>query len=315
MNLLSASSILIISALLYLKIAQKYKIIDRPNFRSSHNEPIIRGAGILFYISAVVFFFFSGFKYPFFFLGLTLISIVSFIDDLKTLSSKLRLIIQFISISIIIYQITGITEITLIYLPLLLITGVGFINVYNFMDGINGMTGMYSLVCFSGLYLINYSENIIDERILVYTIISILIFGFFNFRKKARFFCGDIGSISVSTILFFIVTLFMIKLKAPLLLLVVGVYAVDSILTIVYRKYIGENIMSPHRHHIYQKLTDISNFHHLKTSFIYALLQSFIFVIVFLNYKKEIMIQLILLLVISSLLVLLYIVLFKRLSL
>lgn len=311
---LFVSLVLIITSLLYLKIAKKYNIVDKPNYRSSHNKPIIRGAGILFYIAAVIFFFVSGYKYPYFMLGLSLISIVSYVDDLITLSSKFRLVFQFISIILVTYQSFLFAEMTLLILPFLIIIGVGFINIYNFMDGINGITGMYSIMVFVSLYVINYFENIIDARLLIFVLISILIFGFFNFRKNARFFCGDIGSISIATIIYYLLLVFIIKLEAPLLVLLVGVYGADSILTILYRKYIKENIMEPHRHHLYQKLTDISGFTHLKISGLYSLVQFMIAVIVLVGYKKGLNTQLLVFFGVISILVFLYISIFQYLK-
>lgn len=303
--------VLIVSAFAYIKIAEHYNIVDNPNHRSSHSEPIIRGAGVLFFIAAVIFFIVSGWDFPYFFAGLTLIAVISYVDDLVSLSSKIRLVFQFVSIGLVIYQFVMLTELPLLYIPLLLIVGVGFINIFNFMDGINGITGLYALVAFLGLYIINYSENIIDERLFVFIIISILVFGFFNFRKRARFFCGDVGSISLAIVLFFIIALFSIQLESPLFVLLMGVYLTDAILTIFYRKYLGENITDAHRHHIYQKLTDKKKFPHLKTSALYAFFQAIILLIIWLTYKEDLTFQLIVFIGISVLLILLYIFLFK----
>lgn len=303
--------IIIIFALVYIKIAEYFNILDRPNHRSSHTEPIIRGAGVLFFIAAILFFALNGWQFSYFFIGLTLIAVISYVDDLVTLSSKIRLVFQFAAIGLSVYQLVLLTNLPILYIPLLLIVGVGFINTFNFMDGINGITGLYALVAFLGLYIINYFENIIDERFIIFMIISILIFGYFNFRRKARFFCGDVGSISLAIILFFIIALFSFQLKSPLFILLMGVYLADAILTIFYRKYLGENITEAHRHHIYQKLTDLKKFPHLKTSLFYALLQAAILFIIYFTYKQSIVFQFIVFIAISSLLILFYIFLFK----
>ncbi len=307
--------LLILVTFLYIRIAEKYNIIDKPNFRSSHKEPVIRGAGVLFFIAAILFFISSNFLYPYFIIGLTLVSLVSYIDDLITLSSKVRLIFQFVSIALVIYQVSILIIIPLWVLPLSFIAGIGFINAYNFMDGINGITGIYSLVGLTSLQIINFQEKIIHNDLILFVIISIIIFGFFNFRKKARFFCGDIGSISLAVILFLILLLFSLKLESPLILLVVSVYCVDAILTIFYRKLIGEDIMKPHRHHIYQKLTDIYQFSHITTSSIYGVLQIIICIIIFLNYKESIVNQCFIFVILTVILMTLYIFLFRSLKL
>lgn len=305
--------VLTVCAFAYIKIAKHYNIVDKPNHRSSHSEPIIRGAGVLFLIAVLFYFIVSKWQFPYFIFGLTLIAVISYIDDLMNLSSMTRLVFQFIAISLIIFQLLSLINFAWFYIPILLVVGVGFINTYNFMDGINGITGLYSLVAFIGLYVINLKEEIIDQRLIVFVIISILVFGYFNFRKKARFFCGDVGSISLAVILFFIIALFSIQLESILFLLLMGVYLADAILTIFYRKYIGENITEAHRHHIYQKLTDIKKFPHLKTALLYSLIQSALLVLIYFTYKTSWCQQIILFLAVSALLILLYIFIFNEL--
>src|SRR5690606_40269982 len=89
---------LFILHLLYFKVADRFNIIDKPNGRSSHTTISLRGGGIIFYLRALVYFFVSGFQYPWFFLGLTLMTVVSFMDDIFTLSNKIRLLIHFSSV-------------------------------------------------------------------------------------------------------------------------------------------------------------------------------------------------------------------------
>lgn len=306
--------LLIIFALVYIEVAKKFNIVDNPNHRSSHFEPTIRGAGILFYLAALLFFIVSGFDFFWFFLGLTIVAVVSYIDDLISLDFKTRLIFQLIAISLVAYQLNQKASLDWIYLPILVLVGIGFINIYNFMDGINGITGMYSLVAFFGLYIINHFEAIIDERFLLYIMASVLVFGFFNFRKKARFFCGDVGSISLAVLLFFLILLFTFKLESPLIPLITIIYLADGILTIVYRKYLKENITEAHRHHIYQKLTDTKGFPHIKTSILYACAQGLIMVIIVMGYKQDMFTQLLMFVGISFFCTILYIILFRWLS-
>jgi len=76
----------------YIFLADKFNIVDNPTNRSSHTTPTMRGGGILFYISVVLFFVTSHYEYPYFMLGLSGIAVVSFIDDIKTLSAKIRFV-------------------------------------------------------------------------------------------------------------------------------------------------------------------------------------------------------------------------------
>ena len=140
----------IIAMLLYFRIADHYNIIDKPNERSSHNEVTIRGGGIIFPISAVIFFIINDFKYPFFITGLMIIALISFLDDLLTLNNKLRLAVHLIAVALLFYQ-WNLFVMPWYWLIIVAVFVIGTLNAYNFMDGINGITGVYSLVAFATL--------------------------------------------------------------------------------------------------------------------------------------------------------------------
>ena len=284
--------LLIVLSYGYLKVAIRFKIIDKPNQRSSHTKPTIRGGGIVFVFALLLFFVLNNYQYPYFVLGVIMISIISFLDDIYTLSSKIRFPFQLLAILLVLI------EIDLPFIPLYLfifylIFGVGIVNMFNFMDGINGITGMYSLAVLSGFYFINLNESLVNDELIYYTVISLLVFGFYNFRKKALFFAGDIGSISIGALFFFIGILFTIKLASPLILLFVIVYGADSGCTILYRKlFTNENLLEAHRHHMYQKLVDVKKWSHLRVSFVYAITQVIINVIIYYSYKLNMNLQL-----------------------
>ena len=72
--------------LLYFRVADHFNIIDKPNERSSHTRITLRGGGVVFYVGALVYFVASGFSFPWFMLGLTLIAGVSFVDDVRSVT-------------------------------------------------------------------------------------------------------------------------------------------------------------------------------------------------------------------------------------
>ncbi len=283
---------LVFLSYLYFKIANRFNIVDKPNHRSSHVEPTIRGGGIIFFIAIILFFLTSNFEYKYFFAGVSLIAIVSFIDDLISLGRLVRLFFHFAAAMLLLLQLNTLgLPIWSILLCLMII--VSFFNLYNFMDGINGLTGIYSLVVLSSFLLLNHIEGIVNPALIINVILSIVIFGFFNFRKKAKWFAGDIGSMTIATLILFLGGIFMLKLNAPILLAFVAVYAVDGGITIFFRVLRKENITEAHRHHLYQKLVDIEKWSHLKVSIVYALIQVFCNFIIYYSYKKPIEIQLI----------------------
>lgn len=85
---------------------------------------------------------------------------------------------------------------------------IGIVNAYNFMDGINGITGLYTIAVLLPLMYVNHKVEPLSIWIcLFYPLIASVVFLFFNFRKRAKCFAGDVGSVSIA---FWIVTLLLL---------------------------------------------------------------------------------------------------------
>lgn len=271
MTLLFIVILLVFFELLYLRIANRLKIIDRPNSRSSHKSITLRGGGIVFLIGAMLYESFFGLQYPWFLTGLTLIAIIGFIDDLCSLPNSIRLIIQFVAVFFLLYQL-GLHQETELSIFILIIC-VGIINAYNFMDGINGMTGGYSLAVVIPLIYMNNHKPFIDSNLLYVTILSIFIFCFFNFRKKAICFAGDIGSLSIAYIIIFVLARLILQTGDITYILFLALYGVDSSLTVCHRMFLHEKIGTAHRKHAYQIMANELGLPHVVVSFIYMVAQ------------------------------------------
>ena len=259
--------------LAYFKLADKFNIIDKPNERSSHTTITLRGGGVIFYLGILLYFIVSGFQYPWFVLGLTLISAISFADDIKPQSSKIRLIIHFSAMVLIFYQ-WQLFNLPWYFTLIALIICTGIINAYNFMDGINGITATYSLViALTLLYVNTYHISFVDSQMIYILILSLLVFLFFNFRKKAKCFAGDIGAVSIAFILLFLLGMLMLQTNNFSYIIFLIVYGVDTVLTIIHRIILKENIFEAHRKHAYQILSNELKLPHLLVSFFYAVLQ------------------------------------------
>ena len=262
--------------LIYFKIADRFNIIDKPNQRSSHTRITLRGGGIIFYIGMLLYAFFYGFSYPWFLAGLTLIAGISFADDVKPLSSKLRLVFHFLAMMLMFYQ-WGLIAMPWWYIVVALIFCTGIINAYNFMDGINGITGGYSMVVLGSLAWINYSVvEFMDPNLLITALLSVIVFNFFNFRTKAKCFAGDVGAVSIAFIILFALGALILKTENLSYIMLLAVYGVDSILTIIHRIILKENIMEPHRKHVFQLLANELKFKHVQVSFLYMCIQGII---------------------------------------
>jgi UDP-N-acetylmuramyl pentapeptide phosphotransferase/UDP-N-acetylglucosamine-1-phosphate transferase len=283
MTFLILTLVLIAFMLFYFRIAHHFNIIDHPNERSSHNNITIRGGGIVFLLAAL----FVAFLHPDYWLplsGILIIGTISFMDDIVTLSSRLRLLFHLIAVTIM-FLYLNVFNIEPFYIyALLYIIVIGVVNMYNFMDGINGITGAYSLVIFCGLLYINIRQMaFINNDMILIPMLACGVFLYFNFRKKAKCFAGDVGSVIIAfwIIMLLLKLIFITGNWSYILFLVV--YGIDSVLTIIHRLILKQNIFKAHRLHFYQLLANEQKTPHLVISAGYSLIQLLIILLVIFN--------------------------------
>ena len=264
--------------LLYFKLARHFNIIDKPNERSSHSRVTLRGGGVIFYIGVLFNFILEGFQNPWFFIGLTLITIISFADDIRPQSKKLRLSVHFVAMGMMFYQ-WGLYSEQWYFTLIALVVCTGILNAYNFMDGINGITGIYSLVVIGALWYINtYQVHFVENNVVYAVILALIVFNYFNFRTRAKCFAGDVGAVSIAFIILFLLGLLIIKTGNFSYIVLLVVYGIDSVLTIVHRLILRDNIFLPHRKHVFQLMANELKIPHVMVSSIYAFLQAIIVV-------------------------------------
>ena len=273
MQYLLYTLILLIVLNLYFRVANHFNIIDKPNTRSSHKSVVLRGGGIIFPLGITLWFIFIGFEYPWFFSGLMLISFVSFLDDLWHVAFWIRLLIHITAIFLLLIQLES-TPWPWWLWALTLFTATGIINAFNFMDGINGITAGYSLSALIGLWIVNnYQVSFVQNDLLYAAGLAVALFGFFNFRLRARCFAGDVGAVSISFILVFLLVKLILSSGNLIYMMFLIVYGIDTSLTIVFRLRRHENIFEAHRRHLYQLMTNESGISHIKVSSGYAIVQ------------------------------------------
>lgn len=261
---------------IYFKIAKKYNILDVPNERSSHHTITLRGGGVIFYLGVLIYELVFGFFAPWFVCGLTLVALISFIDDMNPLSAKIRLLVQAFSLLLLLLQL-GVHEVAWGYVVLSLFFGLAILNIYNFMDGINGITGGYSLVAMLALWGINaFVTPIAPAGFIPVVILALLVFNFYNFRSHARCFSGDVGAVSMAFIILFLLGTFILHSGHISVLVLLAVYGVDGVLTIIHRILLKENIGQPHRKHLYQLLANEGKYPHLSVSLMYMGVQALV---------------------------------------
>ena len=283
--------ILVAAELLYFRIADKCNIIDKPNQRSSHTTIVLRGGGIIFAISILVWMAWQMILgnwgtvqgYLPFIIGLLLICGISFWDDVHSLPDSVRLVVQFVATGLMFWGLMGqgvwFMELAWYWKVVIglvaLIVFVGATDVINFMDGINGITAGYSLAVLVPLLLANRADGFIEESFLVVAIIGVLVFSLFNFRPKgkAKCFAGDVGSIGIAFIMLFAIGRLIMHTGDVTWMVFLLVYGVDGCCTILHRIMLHENLGEAHRKHAYQLMANELGMSHVAVSLIYMGMQ------------------------------------------
>ena len=280
--------LLLAAELAYFRIADKCNIIDKPNERSSHTTIVLRGGGVIFAISMLVWFGWQMVQgewltvqgYLPFLVGLIMIATVSFWDDVHSLPDSLRMAVQIIATLLMFWSI-GLYGLDLSWWLVALIVVValffcvGATNFINFMDGINGITAAYSFAMLLPILLLNRGLSFIEESYLIVAILGIAVFSIFNFRPKgkAKCFAGDVGSIGIAFIILFALGRLMLVTKDVTYIVFFLVYGIDGTLTIIHRIMLHENLGQAHRKHAYQLMANELKMSHVTVSLIYMVMQ------------------------------------------
>lgn len=275
--------LLLLAEQAYFSIADKCNIVDKPNERSSHKTIVLRGGGIIFTIGLWVWSIVFGFQYPWLLAGVSLAAGISFVDDIHSLPDSLRLVVQFTAMFLV-FQEIGLLHCDMWWIiPIALIAAVGGTNIFNFMDGVNGITAGYSLAMLVPMLLVNRSldrldiigEGFVEESYLIAAIIGVLVFSLFNFRPKgkAKCFAGDVGSIGMALMLVFGIGRLMYVTGDITWIILYMVYGVDGCMTIMHRIMLHENLGQAHRKHAFQLMANELKMGHITVSLIYMGLQ------------------------------------------
>jgi UDP-N-acetylmuramyl pentapeptide phosphotransferase/UDP-N-acetylglucosamine-1-phosphate transferase len=255
--------------LIYFKIADRYNIIDKPNNRSSHTAITLRGGGIIFPIALIVSYFLGYVSWEIA-LAVVLVGMVSFIDDIKPLSQLPRFASHVLAVGLVFYDLNLFAE-SLWLMPVIFVLMIGWVNAFNFMDGINGITVLYALTAIVSFSLL--PAHISSLPVLITMGLSCVVFGIFNLRKKAKTFAGDVGSISMALFLGYFMIKTILDTNEIGYILLFSVYGIDAIITIFIRLKNKENIFQPHRSHLYQYLANEMGYSQVLVSIIYAGMQ------------------------------------------
>src|SRR3990172_1473075 len=302
--LLSAISSAVIS-----KYSLRIALVDIPNDRSSHSIPTPRGGGIGMWVALVIVGIFVT-RDLYFSAILSIAGLLGLLEDRFTLSSRFRLLSQFVISSFIAFLFLGFpaSPLTISLFLFWLIFMTATTNFYNFMDGINGIAGLTGLVGFGLMAYFSYFILNAQDVFLMSTVLAAGCIGFlpFNF-PRARVFMGDVGSIFLG----FVFASFVVKLSTSIniflcLIMFLCTFYADAVITLYYRWRRRENLMQAHRSHLYQYLSNELKLPHWQVSLTYAIVQLFFGILSLLAYQNGVTFQIVVLVVFSGIFVISY---------
>lgn len=261
----------------YLVVARRLKIVARATHRSSHRAPVVVGGGIVYYFAIMAFWLTTDGRFMSLMGAATLLAVISFIDDVRPQGVELRLLVQFLAVIIAYAGCHNAFQTPSWGVGLVILGGVGFLNGWNFMDGINGLCGAYTFLALLVLLYIDCTGIwFTDPGLLICGILASVVFGWCNFRRHPLCFAGDVGSMSAAIIVLFGLGQLMLATRSLIWLCFVAVYGVDVILTIAHRMMLRQNLFRPHRQHLYQLLANEGHMGHRTVTLIYVGVQGII---------------------------------------
>jgi UDP-N-acetylmuramyl pentapeptide phosphotransferase/UDP-N-acetylglucosamine-1-phosphate transferase len=271
-------------------ISLKNNILDMPNERSSHSIPTPRGGGlaivICWYLGISILWYYGIISIDLYLALMCgiLLAGISLLDDIYGLKPFIRLLVQTLTTILAVIFLGGIDHFMLpgkviipsiIMYPLVIVGIIWFINLYNFLDGIDGYASVEAISVAIALFLFA------GESINLVLIASVLGFLIWNW-PKARIFMGDIGSTQLGFILIILGIYYhnVQTLSFIWWIVITAPFWFDATLTLIRRWRKGENLSQAHRKHIYQRLVQ-SGYSHLKVTVLLILVN---FILIFLVY-------------------------------
>mgnify|MGYP001299327787 CR=1 FL=1 len=244
------------------KIFFRLGFVDKPNYRSSHKKPVALGAGIIIIPFIVFYSLFNDYVWNINILScLSILFLISVWDDIKNIKPLPRLFFHFIAICIYVFlylnpqiqQIYVYDKIIIYVFTIFIILGITwFINAFNFMDGINGITSVEVISICLSLIFIDFFLNKEINVLVFSTLIIFFIFCYFNW-SPASIFLGDSGSIPLGFITIFLLIELALKGMWVAALILPLYYLMDTGITLLKRVYQRKKFWNPHKEHFYQQ--------------------------------------------------------------
>jgi len=247
-------------------LLQRYALA-RPNVRSSHRIPTPQGAGIAVIAATLVvaaaWAIFAGVAIPpVLVIATIVIALVGFADDIVSLPVLVRLVLQAACVGAVVFTAPETARIVpalplALERGLILFAGIWFVNLVNFMDGLDLMTVAEVVPVTAALLLLGWLGDVSWPAMLIATALCGATLGFAPFNKPvAKVFLGDVGSLPIGLLLGWCLLELAWHGQPAAALLLPAYYLADSTITLIRRIARREQFWSAHRSHFYQRATD-----------------------------------------------------------
>lgn len=278
------AAVLVVSELVYFRIADKYNLLAKPKGNTSSSSSMARrGGGVIFLLSIILWGVMMRslgneiLGYTPFLCGLLIVAGVSFWKEIRSVPESVLVAAQFIAMGLMFWTMDIMYWGLWWKLLIALVMFVGAMNVINAMDGINGITAGYSFAVLLPLFLLNHhlKEPFMLDSLLGVSILGVIVFGFYNFRPrgKAKTLAGSVGSMGIAFIMLFAIGKLTAKTSDLTWLVFLAVYGVDGCLTVLHQLIRREGIGRTRRKHAYQLMAKELGMSHVTVSLIYMGLQ------------------------------------------
>ncbi|WP_110239763.1 MraY family glycosyltransferase [Nocardioides gilvus] len=267
----------LVLAWLLIPILLRADVLDVPNQRSSHTAPVPRGGGIAVLaaiIVAVAAHEAVGSDGPWRIILLAVaLAAVGFADDRRPVSSLLRLAVQVLAGVLVAYVSVGSGTAglpALLFGAIVVLVVAGYVNAYNFMDGINGISSLTAVIAGLWWVWVGADHDLVQVQVLGAAVAGAML-GFLPWNApKAKIFLGDVGTYGLGLL---IVALSVLGWAAGVSSLVavapLAVYGADTGWTLCKRAIGGRPLMEAHREHVYQRLV-VAGWSHMASALLCA---------------------------------------------
>lgn len=244
----------------YLRLARRLRIYDVPNARSAHSAPVPGGGGVGLFVAllggvglAALFFGSWNLEFQGLLALAAMLVLLGMVDDVSGLSARLRLLA---------YALVCVCGALALGLPLPLwvlaaLFGLTVLNLYNFMDGMDGLAATETLFVCLGAALLSWWWAGPSQYALFCLLLAAAVAGFLTWNwPPARLFMGDAGSVSIGFMLAGLAVLGEVREALPLAtwLVLLAAFITDSMVTLVWRMSTGQAFTQAHNLHLYQRL-------------------------------------------------------------